>query len=245
MRSSASSRLSRSGLTAVTSPTKPSCGSRASALMSPASSPGHADGQRGVDVDGRDDVPVDLADEHHAGDVEGLGVGDPQPVDELGDLAEPGHELADLGAAAVHHEGAHADRAHEHDVGGERGQAGVAGLPPRPGRSADLATRPARNRLSARPGQGVAAVLDHHHLAPERGGCTGRASTRMAALVGRRRRRRRPAVTGTARPRAGRPSRAGRGPGWRTGWPGRPRPWSGCRWRRWPRSSRCGGRSGP
>ena len=46
------------------------------------------DRQRRVHVDGRDDLPVDLAHEHHAGDVEGLGVGDPQPVAELGVLAE-------------------------------------------------------------------------------------------------------------------------------------------------------------
>ena len=45
-----------------------------------------------------DDVAVDLADEHHAGDVERLGVGDPQSVDELRHLAQPGHELADLRA---------------------------------------------------------------------------------------------------------------------------------------------------
>ena len=83
---------------------------------------GDADRQRPVDVDGRDDVPVDLADQHHAGDVEGLGVGDPQAVDELGHLAEPGHQLADLRAAAVDDEGSHPDRAHEHDVGGERRQ---------------------------------------------------------------------------------------------------------------------------
>ncbi len=58
---------------------------------------GNTDRQRPVDVDGGHDVPVDLAHQHHAGDVEGLGVGDPQAVAELGLLAQAGHELADLG----------------------------------------------------------------------------------------------------------------------------------------------------
>ena len=53
-----------------------------------------------------------LPDEHHAGDVEGLGVGDAQAVAELGLLAEPGHEVADLRAAAVHDHGPEPDRAH-------------------------------------------------------------------------------------------------------------------------------------
>ena len=83
---------------------------------------GQADGQGAVDVDGGDDVAVDLADQHHAGDVEGLGVGDPQPVEELGHLAQPGHERADLGPAAVDDHRQHADRAHEDDVLGELGQ---------------------------------------------------------------------------------------------------------------------------
>ena len=42
--------------------------------------------------------------EHHAGDVDGLGVGDAQPVAELGHLAEPVHQVADLRAAAVDHD---------------------------------------------------------------------------------------------------------------------------------------------
>ena len=54
-----------------------------------------------------------------------LGVGDAQAVDELGLLAEPAHEVADLRAAAVHDDRVHADEAHEHDVlreqVGERG----------------------------------------------------------------------------------------------------------------------------
>ena len=118
---------------------------------------GDADGDRAVDVDGRDDVPVDLADQHHPGDVEGLGVGDPQAVAKLGHLAEPGHELADLRAAAVDDEGVHADRAHEHDVLGEGRQSVTTG-----GAASDS------SRLAATAtGQGVAPVLDDDDLAPE------------------------------------------------------------------------------
>ena len=73
-----------------------------------------------------DDLAVHLADQHHAGDVERLGVGDPQAVAELGLLAEPGHQLADLRAAAVDDHRQHADRAHQHDVLGERGGAASA-----------------------------------------------------------------------------------------------------------------------
>ena len=59
------------------------------------------------------------------GDVDRLGVGDPQAVEELRLLAEPAHEVADLRATAVHDDRVHPDEAHEHDVlreqVGERG----------------------------------------------------------------------------------------------------------------------------
>ena len=99
-------------------------------------------GQGSVDVDRAHDVSVHLAHQHHAGDVQGLGVGDPQPVTELGDLAQAGHELADLGTTTVDHDGAHAHRPHEDDVLGEQ-------------------------RQSRRVLDGVAAVLDDDDLAPE------------------------------------------------------------------------------
>ena len=38
---------------------------------------GETDGERGVYVDGGDDVPIDLADEDHPSDVEGFGIGHP------------------------------------------------------------------------------------------------------------------------------------------------------------------------
>ena len=82
---------------------------------------GQPDGQRAVHVDGRHDVAVHLADQHHPGDVERLGVGDPQTVAELGHLAEASHEVADLRAAAVHDDRADADRLQQHDVLGEAG----------------------------------------------------------------------------------------------------------------------------
>ena len=79
-----------------------------------------------MDVDARHDVAVDLADQDHAGDVEGLGVGDAQAVAELRLHAEPAHQLADLRAAAVHDHRPDADRAQQHDVVRERvGERGV------------------------------------------------------------------------------------------------------------------------
>ena len=77
---------------------------------------GEADRVRAVLVERGDDLAVDLADERHAHDVDALGVGDPQAVDELGLLAEPAHEVADLRTAAVHDDRVHAHEAHEHDV---------------------------------------------------------------------------------------------------------------------------------
>ena len=52
-----------------------------------------ADGVVAVHVDGADELRVDLADQHHAGDVDRLGVGDPEAVAELGRLAESGHQV--------------------------------------------------------------------------------------------------------------------------------------------------------
>jgi hypothetical protein len=98
-----------------------------------------------VDVDGGDELRVDLADQHHAGDVDGLGVGDPQAVAELGGLAEPAHQVADLRPAAVHHHRTDADETHQHDVLGEQRERVVVGGS----------------------GECVAAVLHHHHLAGE------------------------------------------------------------------------------
>ena len=104
-----------------------------------------ADGVVAVEVDGRDELRVDLADQHHPGDVDGLGVGDPQPVAELGRLAEAVHQRADLRTAAVDDDRAQADEAHQHDVLGEDVEGVVLG----------------------RAGEGVAAVLDDDRLAGE------------------------------------------------------------------------------
>ena len=62
------------------------------------------------------DLAVDLADQRHAHDVDALGVGDAQAVDELGLLAEAAHEVGDLRAATVHDDRVHAHEPHEHDV---------------------------------------------------------------------------------------------------------------------------------
>ena len=142
IRSSASSRSRIAGFTARTSPTKPSDGSRGFGLDEPGVLARHADGERAVHVDGGHDLAVDLADEHHPGDVERLGVGDPLAVAELGLLAQPLHQVADLRAAAVHDHRPEADRVHQHDVLGERGR-------------------------QRRVDHGVAAVLHDDHPTPE------------------------------------------------------------------------------
>ncbi len=71
-------------------------------------------------VDGRDDLTVHLADEHHGRDLEGLGVGDAQTIEELGLLAEALHHVADLRTATVHDHGTDPERVQKDDVVGER-----------------------------------------------------------------------------------------------------------------------------
>ena len=92
----------------------------ASAVIRPASSPESPTARWSWRLIAADDLPVHLTAEDHPGDVERLGVGDPQAVDELGLLAEAGHHVADLGTAAVDDDRAEADGAQQHDVGGER-----------------------------------------------------------------------------------------------------------------------------
>ena len=98
------------GLTPMTSPTNPSSGCRAPASMSPASWPDRPTASGPVHVERRDDVAVDLADEHHLRDLERLGVGDAVAVDELGALAQPAQPVADLRATTVYDDGAHRRR---------------------------------------------------------------------------------------------------------------------------------------
>src|SRR5680860_1557685 len=75
-----------------------------------------ADGVGTVAVQRRDDPTVHLADQGHPGNVDRLGVGDPQAVDELRLLAEPAHERGDMRTSPVHDDGIHPHEAHEHDV---------------------------------------------------------------------------------------------------------------------------------
>ncbi|MEZ5244683.1 MAG: hypothetical protein R2707_06290 [Acidimicrobiales bacterium] len=90
-----------------------------------------------MDVDRADDVAPHLADEHHAGDIQRVFVGDPEAVDELGLLAETLQHLADLWPTAVDHHRLETDRAQQHDVFREGGR-------------------------QRRVDHGVAAVLHHH-----------------------------------------------------------------------------------
>ena len=78
------------GSTTSTSPTKPSAASRAMAVIMLASSPDRPTASEPWHVHGGDDLAVDLADEHHAGDLERLGVGDAHAVAELRHLARAG-----------------------------------------------------------------------------------------------------------------------------------------------------------
>ena len=84
---------------------------------------GDRDGDRIVGrfpVDRRDQVAADLADQHHADDAQGLGVGDAQAVAELRLLADLLHHRVDLRAAAMDEHAAHADAAQQQHVLGER-----------------------------------------------------------------------------------------------------------------------------
>ncbi len=105
-----------------------------------------ADGERPVHVDGRHDLAIDLANEHHAHDVERFCVGNAQPVDKRRLLANAREHLADLGAAAVHDDWTHTNRLHEDDVGRELRQAVF---------------------LVGRARERVAAVLHDHRFAKE------------------------------------------------------------------------------
>jgi hypothetical protein len=87
-------------------------------------------------------VLVLLADEDHLRHLDGGLVGDPQSLHEAHLHAEPLHVAGDVGPAAVHHDGVHADVLEEHHVAGEL-------------------------LLQLRVGHRGAAVLDHHGLAVE------------------------------------------------------------------------------
>ena len=83
----------------------------------------HADRDRlvaGLAVDRRDEVAVDLADQHHADDLERLGVGHAKPVLELRLLADAAKHRVDLRPAAMHQHAAHADAPQQQHVLRER-----------------------------------------------------------------------------------------------------------------------------
>ena len=110
------------GSTTSTSPTNPRAASRAVAVIMLASSPDRPTASDPctfmADTISRLTLPMRtmLAISSVSASVTRI------PSTELRHLAEPGHELADLRAAAVDDHRQHADRAHEHDVLGERRQ---------------------------------------------------------------------------------------------------------------------------
>jgi hypothetical protein len=89
-----------------------------------------------------DDVLVLLADQDHLRDLDGLGVGHAQALDELDLHAQAFHVARDRGPAAVHDDRVHAHVLQEHDVLREV-------------------------LLELRIDHRRAAVLDHHGLAVE------------------------------------------------------------------------------
>ena len=116
---SSSRRWISSARTCVTLPTKPSAGSRRRDRQQPGVLARHADRDRlvaGLAVDRRDEVAVDLADQHHADDLERLGVGDAKAVLELRLLADAAKHRVDLRPAAMDEHAAHADAAQQQHV---------------------------------------------------------------------------------------------------------------------------------
>ena len=111
MSSSLSSLCTIDGSMLVTSPTKPSRSSRISTLMSPASSPDSPTASEPCWLSAATISRLTLPTSAMRDDVDALGVGDAQAVDELGLLAEASHEVGDLRAAAVHDDRVHARRA--------------------------------------------------------------------------------------------------------------------------------------
>ena len=83
-------------------------------------------------VDRAHQLAVDLADQHHADDVERFGVGDAQAVDALDGLALALHLRVDLRSAAVDQHRANPHRVEqEHVLGEARARSGsVIGTPP-------------------------------------------------------------------------------------------------------------------
>jgi hypothetical protein len=101
--------LSTSTSTRSIEPTKPTC----SALA------GEPDRRLAVAVEPLHDVCVELAEQDHAGDLDGLGVGDAEPLVEADLEAEALHVFGDLRAASVNDDGIQADVLEQHDVCGE------------------------------------------------------------------------------------------------------------------------------
>src|SRR3546814_402289 len=71
-------------------------------------------------VDRRGDRLVDRAREHHLDDLDGFGIGNPQPVYELALDLQPVEHGADLRSAAMHDDGVDTDLLQQHDIAGER-----------------------------------------------------------------------------------------------------------------------------
>jgi hypothetical protein len=112
-------RVSTDWRTWLTSPTKPSAGLTRRRYQQAAILARHADPHRIVArllVDPRDEVPIDLADQHHADDLQRLGVVTRRPSRNSGSLPTRFIHVVHLRPAAMDQHAAHADAAQQQHV---------------------------------------------------------------------------------------------------------------------------------
>ena len=104
-------------------PTKPNAGIRWRHRQQPGVLARHADRDRLVSslaIDRGHEIAVDLPDQDHPDNLEGLGVGDPEAILELGLLADAAEHRVDLRTAAMDENAAHADAAQQQHVLSQR-----------------------------------------------------------------------------------------------------------------------------
>ena len=72
-----------------------------------------------MNVDRSNDLWIHLPAQHHSRNINRFGIGDPQTILELSGLAEPSHEIADLGSTTMNDDGLETNKSHQHNVLGE------------------------------------------------------------------------------------------------------------------------------
>ena len=58
-----------------------------------------------MDVDRGNDLRIHLPAQHHSRNINSFGISDPQTILELSGLAEPSHQIADLGSTTMNDDG--------------------------------------------------------------------------------------------------------------------------------------------